>query len=144
MDFGGLGGNISTSLPLSGSTNTGGFASTFDGEFGFKTVWRGATIGTKAVASINLRILYLYAGFGLNMNIGSVKSEMYLNGNIAFADIVDFPIFEKSIKYLSWYDLFDARVLAGFSFFGFFNTAVEYSLTHQTLAVTLMPLCLAF
>lgn len=144
MDFGGFGGSISTSLPLSGSTNTGGFDTTFNGNFGLKFVWRGASIGTKAVASINLRILYLYAGFGLNMNVGSVKSEMNLDGTLAFADLVEFPVFEKTIKYVSWYDLFDARLMGGVSFFGFFNTAVEYSLTHKTLAVTIMPICLAF
>lgn len=145
LDLGGIGTEASVTYDLDGYTNSSLFTANFVGTFGMKFVWRGANIGVKSIASLNFRIIKFYAGLGLNMYAGSVKSEMYLKGDMDFGSVIGtVPFYDKDIKYISWYDMFDARALAGFNLLGFFNTGIEYSLTRGTIAVTVIPFSMAF
>ncbi len=143
FDYGLFGATATFSQNLSGTTNSTAFDVLVTGNFGLNFAWTGVNIGVKSIASVNVRVIKLYAGLGLNMNIGNARSEMFLTGGFD-TPLGPVDLYSNRTRNTSWYDLFDARILGGVTLFGFFNVAAEMSITRMTTALTIMPLCLAF
>ncbi|OHD57369.1 MAG: hypothetical protein A2Y33_07755 [Spirochaetes bacterium GWF1_51_8] len=127
-------------VPVPGGS---GFNQTIDTKYttGINFGWMGTSVGGKLIASLNIPILSLYAGVGVNFNVGSVTSKMYTKGEMIVVTETEFFNVE-GVSTIPYY-FTEIRVLAGFQLL-IINAALEYSVNTGAIAVTIHPITLTF
>ncbi|MBI4979736.1 MAG: hypothetical protein HZC28_19820 [Spirochaetes bacterium] len=97
--------------------------------------WTGSSFGVKAVGGISIPFLgTVYAGIGPNINVGSVKDTINVNGSgELFGTVMNLPGLNASGT--ASYDAFDIRALAGVHLF-VLDVAVEYGLLSKGICLS--------
>ncbi len=101
--------------------------------------WQGSSIGTKLMAGVNIPFVgSVFAGLGLNLNVGEVTTTMRVNEGTY--NNIDLDLME-TIRV--GYNPLDVRLVGGFNVF-FVSLAAEYGLLNNNIAVTFIPFQMAF
>jgi hypothetical protein len=105
--------------------------------------WGGLSVGTKLMGGLNIPFIGgIYGGLGLNVNFGAVTTT--LTGTGRFSPVIGSEqSFSLSGPASQGYNFLDLRLIGGFQLL-FINAAVEYGLLNGDLAVTIVPISLAF
>lgn len=127
-------------VPIPGG---GGYNQTIDTKYttGINFGWMGTSIGGKLIAALNIPVFSLYAGVGINFNIGSVTTTMYTKGEMVV--VTDSEFFRvEGVSTIPYY-FTEIRAIAGFQLL-IINAAIEYSINTGAISIVLHPLTLTF
>jgi hypothetical protein len=124
-----------------GGTNVGNQNIKMNMKYG----WSGVSIGGKLQAGMyNKSVGGLYAGAGINLNLGGTKASMD-SDVIATPNVIGIVAQHANItgEFTQGYDPFELRVYAGGQLF-FMQLAVEYGILSGFMAATFYPVALEF
>jgi hypothetical protein len=143
FDNGGIEFSQSITQPLSVPV-PGGFTQTITSKYttGINFGWMGTSIGGKLIAALNIPVFSLYAGVGINFNIGSVSTKMYTTGSMEVVTSYSEFFNVEGVSTIPYY-FTEIRAIAGFQLL-IINAAVEYSINTGAVALTIHPLTLTF
>ncbi|MCX7883240.1 MAG: hypothetical protein N2314_08475 [Brevinematales bacterium] len=106
--------------------------------------WSGSSIGLKVVGGLSVMMFEVYGGAGVNINFGDVNTT--LSSKVDFIDTTG-SLGNQSVELRgegkSSYDAFDLRLVGGVHFF-ISDIAVEWNPLNNALALTVVPISLAF
>ncbi|OHD54469.1 MAG: hypothetical protein A2014_05725 [Spirochaetes bacterium GWF1_49_6] len=142
FDNGGLEYSASMEEPINVPV-PGGFTQTITSKYttGINFGWMGTSIGGKLIAALNIPVFSLYAGVGINFNIGSVTTTMYTKGEMVV--VTDSEFFRvEGVSTIPYY-FTEIRAIAGFQLL-IINAAIEYSINTGAISIVLHPLTLTF
>ncbi|NPV37890.1 hypothetical protein BREVNS_0178 [Brevinematales bacterium NS] len=106
--------------------------------------WGGSSLGLKVVGGLSVMMFDIYGGVGVNFNFGEVNTA--LTSKVSFTDTTG-SLGNQSVELKgegkASYDLFNMRLMLGTHFF-VSDIALEWNPLNNALAVTIVPISLAF
>jgi len=112
--------------------------------FGMENKWSGSSVGARLVMGLSVLMFDVYGGLGVNFNFGEVNTT--LNGKVKFTPDPG-PLTAQEVALTgtgkSPYDGFDLRLLVG-THIVFFDAGVEWNPLNNALAITVIPVSIAF
>ncbi len=116
---------------------------TNDAETGFTIDWAGLTLGGKVMAGINFSwIGGVFAGLGVDLNLGRVSTDTYIKGTFTDLTGTDYALV-LGRKVDEFYRPLEVRILFGIQLL-FASASFEYGIVSRDLAFNVFPIALAF
>ncbi|MCX7820051.1 MAG: hypothetical protein N2258_00050 [Brevinematales bacterium] len=104
--------------------------------------WGGSSIGLKLLGAADFFVVSVFAGLGLNLNVGEVNTKLGVKNE--FIPTLGPTIgYELTGESKMGYDIFDLRLLIGTHLL-FIDIGYEYGILSGDMAFTIIPIAIAF